>query len=119
MPEYNEYTRLLEMQERRRKLADDLIKQRWEIKAQTPEGRWAKVLVRLGYVMEDDEWRYTNAGVEPYDITRARPLDRIRWWRGIRATSRPIRSLNYGVDSEPAGSRRRVFLWFWLWAQRR
>jgi hypothetical protein len=38
------------------------------------EGRRAKPLVLLGYVMEDDEWRYTNAVVEPYDITRARDL---------------------------------------------
>jgi hypothetical protein len=74
MPEYNECMRLFEMQERQRKLADDLVKQMWEIKAQTPEGRRAKVLVLPGYVMEDDEWRYTNAGVEPYDITRARDL---------------------------------------------
>ena len=74
MPEYNECMRLFEMQVRQRKLADDLVKQMWEIKAQTPEGRWAKVLVLPGYVMEDDEWRYTNAGVEPYDITRARDL---------------------------------------------
>jgi hypothetical protein len=74
MPEYNEYTRLLEMQECWHKSADEIVKQMWEIKAQTPEGRRAKVLVLLGYVMEDDKWRYTNAGVEPYDITRARDL---------------------------------------------
>jgi hypothetical protein len=57
MPEYKESMRLQEMQQQHREKADDLVKQMWEIKAQTPEGRRAKVLVLLGYVMEDDEWR--------------------------------------------------------------
>jgi hypothetical protein len=57
---------------RQREAADDLVKQMWEIKAQTPEGRRAKVLVLLGYVMEDDEWRRVFS--EPFDVTRARDL---------------------------------------------
>jgi hypothetical protein len=39
-----------------------------EIKAQTPEGRRSKVLVLLGYVMEDGVFD------EPFDVTRARDL---------------------------------------------
>jgi hypothetical protein len=72
MPEFKEYMRLRELQEREREAADDLVKQMWEIKAQTPEGRRAKLLVLLEYVMEDDEWRRTFD--EPFDITRARDL---------------------------------------------
>jgi hypothetical protein len=44
----------------------------WEIKALTPEGRRAKVLVLLGYVMEDDEWR--RPFDQTFDVTRARDL---------------------------------------------
>jgi len=76
MPEHKECMRLRDLQERQREAADDLVKQMWTIKARTPEGRQAKLLVLLEYVMEDDEWRY--AGREPYDIvhevTRARDL---------------------------------------------
>jgi hypothetical protein len=72
MPEYEEFVRLRELQENQREAADDLVKQMWEIKAQTPEGRRAKVLVLLGYVMEDDEWR--RVFDEPFDLTRARDL---------------------------------------------
>jgi hypothetical protein len=72
MPEFKEFMRLRELQEDQREAADDLVKQMWEIKAQTPEGRRAKVLVLLGYVMEDDEWR--RSFDEPFDLTRARDL---------------------------------------------
>jgi hypothetical protein len=72
MPEFKEFTRLLELQEREREAADDLVNQMWEIKAQTPEGRRAKLIVLLGWVMEDDEWRRTFD--EPFDVTRARDL---------------------------------------------
>jgi hypothetical protein len=44
----------------------------WEAIAQTPEGRRAKVLVLLGYVMEADEWRTVYDS--PFDVTRARDL---------------------------------------------
>jgi hypothetical protein len=72
MPEFKEFMRLRWVQENQREAADDLVKQMWEIKAQTPEGRRAKVLVLLGYVMEDDEWR--REFDEPFDVTRARDL---------------------------------------------
>jgi hypothetical protein len=72
MPEFKEYMRLRELQELHREPADNLVKQMWEINAQTPEGKRAKVLVLLGYVMEGDEWRRTFD--EPFDVTRARDL---------------------------------------------
>jgi hypothetical protein len=72
MPEFKEYMRLREVQELERARADDLVKQMWEIKAQTPEGRRAKLLVLLGYVMEGEEWR--RSFDEPFDITLARDL---------------------------------------------
>jgi hypothetical protein len=49
-----------------------LVEQMWAIKARTPEGRRAKVIVLLGYVMEDDEWR--RAWDLDFDVTRARDL---------------------------------------------
>jgi hypothetical protein len=63
----------------------------WEIKAQTPEGRRAKVLVLLGYVMEDDEWR--RVFDEPFDLTRARDL-----MRAGGATSRSISRLIHKTE---------------------
>ncbi len=72
MPEFKEYMRLRGLQEIQREAADDLVKQTWEIKALTPEGRRAKVLVLLGYVMEDDEWRQTFD--QTFDVTRVRDL---------------------------------------------
>jgi len=66
MPEFKEYMRLRELQTIQHEAANELVKQMWEIKAQTPEGRRAKVLVLLGYVMEDDECdqgrRFTPGG---------------------------------------------------------
>jgi hypothetical protein len=44
----------------------------WQIKAQTPEGRRAKVIVLLDYVMEEDEWRRVFDC--DFDVTRARDL---------------------------------------------
>jgi hypothetical protein len=44
----------------------------WETKPQTAEGRRAKALVLLGYVMEADEWRTVYDS--PFDVTRARDL---------------------------------------------
>jgi hypothetical protein len=55
MPEFKEYMRLRFLQEPHRDAADDLVKQMWATPALTPEGRRAKVIVLLGYVMEDDE----------------------------------------------------------------
>ncbi len=75
MPEFKEYMRLRELQTIQHEAANELVKQMWEIKAQTPEGRRAKVLVLLGYVMEDDEWRRVfDEPFEPFDVTRARDL---------------------------------------------
>jgi hypothetical protein len=64
--------RLRELQRIEWSAAEDLVEQMWAIEAQTPEGRRAKVLVLLGYVMEDDEWR--RAFDEAFDVTRARDL---------------------------------------------
>jgi hypothetical protein len=72
MPKFKEYMRLRELQEIQREAADNLVEQMWQIKAQTPEGRRAKVLVLLGYVMDDDEWR--RSFDQPFDMTRARDL---------------------------------------------
>ncbi len=74
MPEFKEYMRLRDLQEPHRERADELVKQMWEIKAQTPEGRRAKVLVLLGYVMESDEWRTAYDPPCVFDVTRARDL---------------------------------------------
>jgi hypothetical protein len=75
MPEFKEYMRLRGLQTIQREAADELVKQMWEIKAQTPEGRRAKVVVLLWYVMEDDEWRRVfDEPFEPFDVTRARDL---------------------------------------------
>lgn len=68
MPEFKEYMRLRELQELHRGPADDLVKQMWEIKAQTPEGRRSKVIVLLGYVMEDNEWRRAYDPGTTFDI---------------------------------------------------
>jgi hypothetical protein len=57
MPEFMECVRLRELQQIEWSAAEDLVKEMWAIEAQTPEGRRAKVIVLLGYVMEDDEWR--------------------------------------------------------------
>jgi hypothetical protein len=73
MPEFKECMRLRELQEREREVADDLVKQMWAIEAQTPEGRRAKLLVLLGYVMESNEWREVwEDGT--FDVVRARDL---------------------------------------------
>jgi hypothetical protein len=72
MPEFIECMRLRELQQIEWSAAEDLVKQMWAIEAQTPEGRRAKVLVLLGYVMEDDEWRRAFDGA--FDVTRARDL---------------------------------------------
>jgi len=48
MPEFEECMRLRGLQEREREAADGLVKQMWEIEAQTPEGRRAKLIVLLG-----------------------------------------------------------------------
>jgi hypothetical protein len=40
--------------------------------SERPVSLASKVLVLLGYVMEDDEWR--RSFDEPFDITRARDL---------------------------------------------
>jgi hypothetical protein len=72
MPEFKECMRLRGLQNTHDEAANDLVQQMWEIKAQTPEGRRAKVLVLLGYVMEEDEWRRVFDGA--FDVTRARDL---------------------------------------------
>ncbi len=75
MPEFEEYMRLRGLQEHDREVADDLVNQMWQIKAQTPEGRRSKLVVLLGYVMESDEWRTVyDEDCHPFDITRARDL---------------------------------------------
>jgi hypothetical protein len=66
MPEMKEYMRV------RLEAAEDLVQQMWQIKAKTPEGRRAKVIVLLGYVMEEDEWRRVFDC--DFDVTRARDL---------------------------------------------
>jgi hypothetical protein len=75
MPEYQESTRLGELRAREWKSADDLVSQMWAIEAQTPEGRRAKLVVLLGYVMEQDEWREGDwEGSKTFDTVRARDL---------------------------------------------
>ena len=72
MPEFIECMRLRELQQIEWSAAEDLVEQMWAIEAQTPEGKRAKVLVLLGYVMEEDEWRRVFDGA--FDVTRARDL---------------------------------------------
>jgi len=74
MPEFEECMRLRGLQEREREAADGLVKQMWEIEAQTPEGRRAKLIVLLGYVMENDEWRDAKQPGVTFDVTLARDL---------------------------------------------
>ena len=74
MPEFKECMRLRELQEREREAADGLVKLMWEIKAQKPEGRRAKLIVLLGYVMEDDEWRNAKLPGMTFDVILARDL---------------------------------------------
>jgi hypothetical protein len=75
MPEFKECMRLRELQARGYDAADELVAQMWKIKAQTPEGRRAKLLVLLGYVMEGNEWRCgTWETGETFDVIRARDL---------------------------------------------
>jgi hypothetical protein len=45
----------------------------WLTPARTPEGKRAKLLVLLGYIMCDDDWREDNAGAD-WDIRMARDL---------------------------------------------
>ena len=72
MPEFTKCMRLRELQQVEWSAAEDLVEQMWAIEVQTPEGKRAKVLVLLGYVMEEDEWRRVFDGA--FDVTRARDL---------------------------------------------
>jgi hypothetical protein len=76
MPEFIECMKLRELQHVEWSAAEDLVEQMWAIEAQTPEGKRAKVLVLLGYVMEEDEWRRAVDGAfdGTFDVTRARDL---------------------------------------------
>ena len=74
MPEYKESMRLRELHDLQREAADSLVEEMWKIKARTPEGRRAKALVLLGYVMDDDEWQRGRGGGGDFDVIRARDL---------------------------------------------
>jgi hypothetical protein len=57
-----------------REAADGLVRQMWEIKAQTAEGRRGKVSVLLSFVLDDDEWRAAKQPGDVWDIIQARDL---------------------------------------------
>lgn len=67
-----EHNRLFMLQRRLREQADQLARLMWSIPARTPEGKRAKVLVLLGYVMGDD-WRAHDVDAG-HDIRMAREL---------------------------------------------
>jgi hypothetical protein len=66
--------RLRHLQAIEREVADGLVKQMWEIKAQTAEGRRAKVSVLLSFVLDDDEWRAPKNPGDVWDVIQARDL---------------------------------------------
>jgi hypothetical protein len=72
MPEVKEHDRLVNLQQPLRDTADSLVERMWAIPAHTSEGRRAKLVVLLGYVMPDD-WRHTDEEAD-YGIREARDL---------------------------------------------
>jgi hypothetical protein len=72
MPEAIEHARLVTLQRPLQERADELVARMWSTPARTPEGRRAKLLVLLGYVMADS-WREDDGEVD-YDIRMARDL---------------------------------------------
>ena len=72
MPGAIEHTRLVKLQRPFQERADELVDQMWSTPARTAEGRRAKLLVLLGYVMADD-WREGAREVD-WDIKMARDL---------------------------------------------
>jgi hypothetical protein len=96
MPEAIEHTRLVKLQRPFQERADELVDQMWSTPARTAEGRQAKLLVLLGYVMADD-WRgRPRGGLGHQDGWR--PNDRIRWGRAGSANSRSIRRLIHKTE---------------------
>jgi hypothetical protein len=68
MPECIEHERLTDLQDAQWSAADELVSRMWALPAQTPEGRRSKLLVLLGFIMDDDH------GKTSYEIKRARSL---------------------------------------------
>jgi hypothetical protein len=74
MPECIEHERLTDLQDAQWSAADELVSRMWALPAQTPEGRRSKLLVLLGFIM-DEFWRYDDDhGKTSYEIKRARSL---------------------------------------------
>jgi hypothetical protein len=74
MPECTEHKRLLDLQDTHWDSADELVSRMWALPAQTPEGRRSKLLVLLGYIM-DEFWRHQDDHHKTsYEIKRARDL---------------------------------------------
>ncbi len=74
MPEYRESIRLADLRQIEWDAQDQLIEEMWNIKAQTPEGRRAKLTVLLGVIMDDEEWLNAAVPGTTYDVVRARDL---------------------------------------------
>jgi hypothetical protein len=65
MPECIEHERLTDLQDAQWSAADELVSRMWALPAETPEGRRSKLLVLLGFIMDDVH------GKTSYEIKRA------------------------------------------------